>query len=96
MKFSFNKRAIETFCTSLSFFLVVVMTFLCLLAIVDGVFNWDLLPPSLENIVLLIMCSMGLVIGSCALINLIINLSLISRSLETMAKNFELKVKDDE
>ena len=82
MKFYFNRRKIETICIVLSSFLIVFITFFCILGLADGIFNWDVLPKSLENFAVLIMASIGLIILACFLLNIMVNLSLISINME--------------
>ncbi len=86
MKISFNKRRIETACIILAFFLVLLMTFLLILAIADQIFQWDIFPPLIERIGIFIMISITLIIGACSIINFMVNFSLISMSLETLAE----------
>ncbi len=95
MKISFNKRKIETICIALAFVLIVIMTCLCILATADGIFRWDIFPPFIEKIGTLAMCAMGITIGACCLLNLMVNVSLISGSLEKIAEQLELDKKNE-
>lgn len=95
MKISFNRRRIETVCIAISFLLVVLITFLGIVAMADSIFNWDILPPNIENIMSLFMIAIAMVIGASFLISLMINFSLISLSLERFADNFEKHVNNE-
>jgi len=81
----FNKRKIEAVCIILSFLLIIVFSFLLILGIADSLFNWDIFPQHIENVIILVMVSTGIVIIACFLLSLMINLSLISTSLEKIA-----------
>ncbi len=81
----FNKRKIETFCILLSFLLIILFSFLLILAVADAVLNWDILPKHIEKIMILFTASTGIVIGACFLLSLMINMSLISSSIEKIA-----------
>lgn len=95
MNIKFNRRKIETICILLSFTLVVIMTFLGILASADAIFRWDILPPNIENIMLLLFASIAMVIGASFIISLMINFSIISISMEKFAEEFKHFVKKE-
>ena len=89
MKINFNRRRIETICIFLSFVLVCLLALFGVLAIADGVFDWDILTKDLEKIAILIMGATGVIIGATFLISLMVNFSLISISIEKIADKYE-------
>ena len=89
MNINFNRRKIESICILLSFTLVIIITILGILATADEIFNWDLLPPNIENVMVLLLTSIAMVIGASFVISLMINFSIISISLEKFADKFE-------
>jgi|GEM_PF-1022098 len=89
MNMNFNRRKIETVCILLSFSLVVLLTFLGILATADEIFNWDILPENIEKIMILLFSSIRMVIGASFVLSLMINFSIISISLELFSENFK-------
>ncbi|UZR94197.1 hypothetical protein [Chondrinema litorale] len=96
MNINFNRRKIESICILLSFTLVIIITILGILATADEIFNWDLLPPNIENVMVLLLTSIAMVIGASFIISLMINFSIISISLEKFADKFEKFVEKDD
>lgn len=91
MKLKFDRRKIESFCIVLSFALVLFITFLGILAITDETLGWDILPENMEKIMILIMSSVGMVLGATFLISIMTNFSIISLSMERIADKIEIK-----
>jgi len=93
----FNKRKIETTCILLSFFLIIILAFLLIIAIADTIFHWDIFPKEIEKIMILFMAASGVIIAACFILSLMVNLSLISSNLEKIADSFkpEEKKKDE-
>ncbi len=89
MTIKFDRRKIETICIFLSFISVILLAIFGIIALADGIFNWDLLPENIENVAVLIMSATGIVIGATFLISLMVNFSLISISLEKIADTFD-------
>jgi len=81
-----NRRKIESYCLITSFLLVIVLTISSIFAVADQLFNWDLLPKNIENIVFLLMWSSGFILIASFLISLMTNLSIISLSIEKISK----------
>jgi len=81
----FNKRKIEAVCILLSFLLIIVFSFLLILGIADSLFEWDIFPKHIENAIILFMASTGIIVAASFLLSLMINLSLISASIEKIA-----------
>ena len=89
MKINFNRRKIETICIFLSFLFVCLLALFGVLAVADGIFNWDILTKNMENVITLIMVATGIIIGATFLISLMVNFSLISISIEKIAEKYE-------
>jgi hypothetical protein len=87
MKLAINKRKIETICILVSIILIILMMLLGIISIADSIFKWDILSPNLQKVALLIMYSFGLIIAGCFLLNLMINISIISNSIENIEIN---------
>ncbi len=81
-----NRRKIESYCLITSFLLVVVLTISSIFAVADQIFNWDIFPKNIENIVFLLMWSSGFILIATFLISLMTNLSIISLSIEKISK----------
>ncbi|MFK5982149.1 MAG: hypothetical protein QM499_04470 [Flavobacteriaceae bacterium] len=85
MIIKFNRRKIETYCLLIAFVLVIILTLSSIFAIADQIFNWDILPENIENIVFLFMWASGLILIATFLISLMTNLSIISLSVEKIS-----------
>lgn len=87
MEINFNRRKIESICILICFVLIVLLVIFAILAIADEIFAWDLLSDNLERIATLFLCSIGVTIGATFLMSLMINFSLISISIEKIARD---------
>jgi len=91
MIINFNRRKIETYCLLIAFVLVVILTLSSIFAVADQIFNWDILPKNIENIVFLFMWASGFIFIATFLISLMTNLSIISLSIEKISdKNLKM------
>ncbi len=89
MKIKFNSRKIADNCTLIAYFLILIISFLGILAIADGIFNWDILSQRIERLAyLFISASIVIIIGSF-LISLMVNMNSMSRSLENIDSNLK-------
>ena len=91
MKTFFNRRKIESLCINISFVLILLISFLGVLGIADGLFGWDIFSDYMEKLITLFMLTVGIVIASSFLLVLMINLSLISVNIEKIRVNLEEK-----
>lgn len=94
MIIKFNRRKIETSCLIISFILIIVLTISSIFAIADEIFNWNILPKNIENIVFLFMWASGFILIAAFLISIMANISLISLNIETISKNIKKKNND--
>ena len=85
MTIKIDRRKIESICIFISLTLVVILAFLGILALADGILNWDILPPKLEKIAFLFMGICAIVILASFLICLMVNFSLLAINLEKIA-----------
>jgi hypothetical protein len=79
-----NKQKIEQATASLAITFLSVSTIAVILLIADQIFSWDLFPPSLEKALGFILVSMGLIIFSSVIVNIMLNISLIATTLQEM------------
>ncbi len=95
MKIEFNNRKIADNCTFIAYSLIIIICVLGILAVADMIFRWDILSGYIENLAYLIMFASIIVIISSFLISLMVNMNIISNSLENISNNYNSK-KDDE
>ena len=90
MKVKFDKRKIADTCTYLAFVLILVIIFFAILAISDAIFGWNILSQQIQRLAYLLIWSCAVVILGTFVISLMVNLSIISHSIEKLAeKNSE-------
>lgn len=77
-----NKQKIEQATASLAITFLTIATIAVILLIADQFFNWDLFPPSFETALGFILVSMGLIIFSSVIVNIMLNISLIAATLQ--------------
>lgn len=93
---AFNKRKIEHICTFIAFYLLLFMIILWILYRADSYFNWDIIPQAIQQFIegFLISSAAGIIIFTMT-ISLLLNISLISVSIEKIAESTNNVVKDD-
>ncbi len=91
MKINFENRKIADNCTFIAYCLIIVISFLGILAIADGLFRWDILSPGIEKVAYLIMFSSVIIIFSAFLISLMVNMNIMSQSMEDISKHLNQK-----
>jgi hypothetical protein len=88
MKINFGRRAIETICTFLAYYLLLISLFVWLFYQADNLFNWDILSENIERIIeRLLLPSVAGIIFFAITISVLINFSLISINIEKIADN---------
>jgi hypothetical protein len=86
MKFNFNRRKIELICTSLSFYLLLILLVLWISYKADDYFNWDIIPNNFQGFFeRFLLSSVGGVILFSIIMSVILNISLVSTNLERIA-----------
>ncbi len=73
-----DRRRIEQWTASLAVLLLAFMTIGGILAIANGIFNWDIFPPDIEKFIWFILASCAVIIVASVLVNIMINLSIIA------------------
>jgi hypothetical protein len=73
-----DRRKIEQFTASLAVFLLFFITIGAILAIANGIFEWDIFPPEIEKVLWFILGSCVAIIVSSVLVNIMINISIIA------------------
>lgn len=76
-----NRRKLEATATYLSVVILCILVLLSIVATADGIFNWDILPPFLDRVAVLVMASLFIVLGGCVLVSIMINVSVIADKL---------------
>lgn len=66
------------FCTFLAVTILGAMTLLLILYTADEVFLWDIFPPNFERIIIFVMGSLGIILGACVIVSIMINFSIIA------------------
>ncbi len=95
MKVEFNSRKIADNCTTIAYILIVVMCFLGILAVADAIFRWDILGGIAEEFAYLFMSSCVVIILSCFLVSLMVNMNIMSSSLEDIADKLNSSKNED-
>ncbi len=80
-----DRKKMEESCTCLAVIVLAILVMLSILGIADGIFNWDILPPTLDNIAMLIMGSLAIILGACVLVSVMLNLSIITVKISKIA-----------
>ena len=73
-----DRRKVESITASLAVILLLVLTFGGILFMGDQFFNWDLFSPRVEKVIGFILVSMLAIIISSVLVNIMINVGIIS------------------
>lgn len=95
MKIKINQRKIVNQCTLLCYFLIILIVVLLILLFADEIFNWDILPNFAEKVGAFFLGACSLVIVASFLIALMVNMSIISASLEDIADSKRKEAGDE-
>jgi hypothetical protein len=76
-----NRRKLEATTTYLAVIDLGVLILLSIVGVADGLFSWDILPPFLDKIAVLIIASLSIVLVGCILVSIMINVSVIADKL---------------
>lgn len=80
-----NLKSVENFTLNTSVFAILLLVILLVLASVDMVLQWSLIPATLERVALsVIIVTAGLAIANF-LLNFLINLSILAKSINKIA-----------
>ena len=93
MQLKFNKRTIADNCTYIAYILILIIGFLAILGIADFIFRWDILSKNLERLAYLFIWANVVVIFSSFLISMMVNMSIMSESMEKIADNLSKPTK---
>ncbi|MBK6884387.1 MAG: hypothetical protein IPH05_15885 [Flavobacteriales bacterium] len=89
MTIRFPRRKIETACIALSFGLTAVLSVFIILLMADKILDWDIFSRMVERVLGMIIACVGVVLGACFLIVLMVNMRISSISMERMAGAME-------
>lgn len=81
-----NRRKLEATATYLALVLLGVLLVFSIVGAADGIFAWDLLPPFLDKVAVLVMVSLFLLLAGAVLVSLMLNVSLIADRLSQIAE----------
>lgn len=81
-----DRKKIEQITASLAVMLLFVATLGVILAIANGVFNWNIFPPGIEKLIWFIFGSCIIIVISSVLVNIMINISIIAINSEAHNK----------
>lgn len=81
-----DRRKIEQITASLAVTLLFVATVGAILAIANGVFSWNIFPPSIQKLVWFIFGSCIVIVISSVMVNIMINISIIAINSEGHTK----------
>lgn len=73
-----NRYRLEMFCTFVAVMILFAMTAIVILAIADETFYWNIFPPGIEKVLVFLIGALGVILGSCVLVSIMINLSIIA------------------
>lgn len=93
MKIKLNRRKIEIKSTSVFFILSIILIFIGIFYTAESVFRWNIISRESRKIVQAISYGIFFIIISCFFISLLMNISIISTSIEN--KMINLKDNDD-
>lgn len=80
-----DRRRVEALSTYLAVLILSILVFLCIFAAADGIFKWDILPPFLDNVAVLIMVSLSIVLAAAVLVSVMLNISIIASKISAIA-----------
>ena len=95
MKLNFNNRKIADNCTFIAYSLLLVICVLGIIAIADVIFHWDILSGNAQRLAYLIIWASIVIIVSTFLISLMVNLNIISNSIENIADALNTKKENE-
>lgn len=87
-----NRFRIEMFCTFLSIAVLGAMTVFVIFFIADEMFSWNIFPPGVEQILAFILGSLGVILGSCVLVSIMINFSIIAIAFASIERKLPSKI----
>lgn len=96
MKLSFDNRKIADNCTFIAYSLTIIICFLGIIAIADLIFRWDILSGNVQRLAYLIMWASIVIIVSTFLISLMVNLNIISSSMENISEKLITQKEDEQ
>lgn len=84
-------RSVETYVTRLALVLLSLAAFLCILCLADILLSWDVFEPNLQKFAVLIVGAVFVLMLSTIAISIMLNLSLLSKSVERVLGSKELR-----
>ena len=86
-----NRKRIEITATYLAVVLLGTLVVLSIIGAADGIFEWDILPPFLDKIAVLIMASFFILLAACVLVSIMLNISIIATKVTEISDRVDHK-----
>ena len=80
-----DRTKTEALATFLATVALGLLAWLGILASADGIFTWDILPPLLDKVAVLVIVSLCIILGASVLLSIMLNISIIARRLSAIA-----------
>ena len=80
-----DRRKLEALSTYVAVLILGILAFLSVLAAADGIFKWDLLPPILDKVAVLVIVSLSIVLGAAVLVSIVLNISIVASKISAIA-----------
>jgi len=84
-----DRKRLEATCTSLAVLLLGLLVFLSIFAVFDEILDWDILSRGWEKVAALIISTLGIMLGGCVLVSIMLNISIISEKLSRFVDELE-------
>jgi hypothetical protein len=76
-----DKLKLERLTSSIAVTFLSILTVGGIILLADSIFGWDIFPPDLEKALAFIMVSLGFIIFSSVIVNIMLNVSIIASAL---------------
>ena len=86
-----SKRSIEHFTITTGFIFICMAVFSSILYFADQILEWNLFSRTASNFIAIIFFAMGIILVACFLLNIMVNLSIISSHFENLVDKLNRK-----
>lgn len=86
-----NKKSLESTTIAIGLITIYISVIAITLSIADVVFSWDIFTPQVQKFMYVVVAFLGLLVMSSFILNLMINMSMISANLDYIARNLKQK-----
>lgn len=95
MKLKIENRKIADNCTFIAYSLLILICFFGIIILADMIFRWDILSGNIQRLAYLIIFGSIIIIISTFLISFMVNLNIISNSLEDISDNLRQNTQNE-